>query len=136
MANFNLARAEVAGRITNDVEVKMSRDGKSVLKLRIAVNRRRGGEQKTTFFTAVIWGTAAETVGKFFKKGSSIYVAGELDANEWVTRDGAKRSEPEIAVDLFRFVDSASERDTASTCGTVTAESAEFMDIGDGELPF
>ena len=57
------------GRITNDLEVKATSTGKSVLNFCIAVNK----DKETTYFIdCVAWNTTATNIGKFFKKGSQI----------------------------------------------------------------
>lgn len=74
----------------------------------MAVNKRKkqNEPQSANFFECTSAGKAAELVTKFFRKGSSILVIGELDIDEWTDQSGAKRQKPRVFANDIRFVDS------------------------------
>ena len=84
MANFNLNKVILGGRVVADPELKQTPSGVSVVRIRLAVNRRfssRNAEQsepQADFFDVVAWRQQAEFVAKYFRKGSSMCVVGSI----------------------------------------------------------
>lgn len=115
MANFNLNKVILGGRLTSDVELKQTPSGISVCTFTIAVNRKyqSEGQPQADFFNVTAWRATAEFISRFFKKGSSICVAGALQNRSWQDQQGNKRYATEIVADEAMFVDSKSE-DTPS----------------------
>ena len=78
-----------------------------------------------------VWGKAAETVQKYLKKGSKVYVEGKITYRKYTDAQGVERDVTEVKADNFRFLDSASsseaKKDTAK-------EDERYQD--NGELPF
>ena len=112
MANFNLNKVVLAGRITKDVELKQTTAGVAVVTFSIAVNRKyaSGNNQpQTDFFDVTAWRQTAEFISRYFRKGSSICVAGSLQTRSWEDKNGNKRTVVEIVADEAFFVDSKSE---------------------------
>lgn len=111
MASFNLAKAFIGGRITQDPELKTTPSGVSVCSFTVAVNRRAGkdGDSKADFINCTAWRQTAEFISRYFKKASSIFVEGTLQQRSWETQDGQKRTVLEVQVDNAHFVDSKSE---------------------------
>ena len=74
MANFNLNKVILGGRITADLELKQTQSGIATIQFTIAVNRRFQGKQAednqtADFITIRAWRQTAEFVSRFFKKG-------------------------------------------------------------------
>ena len=106
MANFNLNKVILGGRLTANPELKTTPSGVSVTTFRIAVDRRfgKGEEKQTDFIDISAWRTTAEFVCKYFVKGSSICVVGSLQTRSY-EKDGQKRTVYEIVADECMFVD-------------------------------
>lgn len=145
MANFNMNKVILGGRITANPELKKTNSGKSVLSFSMAVNRRfqKDGEQKADFINVVAWNQTAEFIAKFFGKGSSICIVGNLQTRTWEDSNGQKRYATEVIADEALFVDSKGESagPGGSNSGYVPEnykESApQFQEItSDDELPF
>lgn len=113
MANFNFNKVILGGRLTADPELKTTPSGIPVTTFTIAVNRRFGGKQgeeaQADFFNVTAWRQTAEFITKFFRKSSSICVAGSLQTRNWVDQQGQKRFATEIVADEAYFVDAKSE---------------------------
>ena len=112
MANFNLNKVILGGRLTSDVELKQTQTGTPVCSFSIAVNRRFAGKdapQQADFFNVTAWRATAEFVARYFKKGSSICVVGSLQNRSWTDQQGQKRYATDIVADEVQFVDSRSE---------------------------
>lgn len=111
MANFNLNKVILAGRLTEDPELKTTPSGVSVTTFSIAVNRKaaKEGEAQADFFYVTAWRQTAEFITKFFRKASSICVSGSLQNRIWVDQRGVKRYATEVVADEVYFVDSKAE---------------------------
>ncbi len=124
MANLNFNRVIMAGRLCADPELKTTQSGISVCTVNVAVNRpysKDGAEKQADFFTATFWRTNAETLSKFFRKGSSVMFEGSLQTRTW-EKDGQKHYATEILVDRLYFVDSKNESGASySPAGTANA---------------
>lgn len=92
------------GRIVNDLELKTTPSGLSVVSFRIAVDRKYSkGEKQTDFFDIVAWKNHAEFICKYFRKGSLIALEGELQTRSYQTKDGANRTVTEVIVKNVSF---------------------------------
>lgn len=119
MANFNLNKVILGGRLTADPELKQTPSGVSVISFTVAVNRRfasRNGEQSETqadFINCQAWRNTAEFISKYFRKGSSICVVGSIQTRSWQDNQGQRRYATEVVVDEANFVDSRNENSGA-----------------------
>lgn len=112
MANFNLNKVVLGGRLTAEPELKTTPSGVSVVTFILAVNRRykpQSGEVLADFFTISAWGKTAEFIVRHFHKASSICVFGSIQNRSWVAQDGTKKYATQIIADEAYFVDSKSE---------------------------
>lgn len=112
MANLNLNKVILGGRLTADPELKTTQTGVSVTSFDVAINRKYSGQnqqQITDFITVVAWRQTAEFVTRYFRKGSSICVVGSLQTRSWTDNNGQKRYATEVVADEVNFVDSKSE---------------------------
>ena len=140
MANFNLNKVILGGRVVADPELKQTPSGVSVVRIRIAVNRRfssRNAEQnepQADFFDIVSWRQTAEFVAKYFRKGSSICVVGSIQTRTWQDQQGQKRYATEIVADEVNFVDSRGENGGAPSY-TPDAYSAPAYSSNPGSAP-
>ena len=135
MANFNLNKVILGGRITADPELKQTPQGVSVTSFSVAVNRR-GKEQQTDFINCVAWRQTAEIICRFFKKGSSICIVGNIQVRTWNDNNGNKRYATEVIADEVHFVDSRDEQSAATGAPTFT-QAPQFEEISpEDDLPF
>ena len=130
MANLNVAKVQLGGRITVDPQLRKTPSGVSVTSFGVAVNRKeKDGQQVADFYDCVAWRGTAEFISKFFNKGSSIYLTGNFQISTWTDEKGTKRNKIEIVVDEAFFVDSKPD--------TAPAAEPEFTPIADeDDLPF
>lgn len=151
MANFNLNKVILGGRLTQDPELKTTPSGVFVTSFTVAVNRRPGkdGESKADFLNVTAWRQTAEFITRYFRKSSSICVIGSIQTRSWEDQSGQKRYATEIIADEAFFVDAKNEmpgfKEAPKTAESyvpdaykVSAESApKFEELDDGqELPF
>lgn len=117
MANFNLNKVILGGRLTANPELKQTPSGVMVLSFSIAVDRRYSsksddgqmGQRQADFINCVAWRERAEFISRYFHKGSSICIVGQIQTRSWTDQQGNKRYTTEVMVDESYFVDSKSE---------------------------
>ena len=142
MANLNLNKVILGGRLTADVELKQTQSGVSVCKFNLAVNRRfsKEGEQNTDFISVVAWRNTAEFIAKYFHKGSSLCIVGSIQMRSWTDNNGQKRFATDVVADEAMFVDSRGESGNAQPAevnAPTGVNEPKFEEIGaDDDLPF
>lgn len=146
MANLNINKVLIGGRITADPELKTTPSGTPVTSFTVAVNRRykQGEEQKADFFNVTAWRHTAEFVTRYFKKASSICIAGSLQNRNWTDDNGQKHYVTEIVADEAYFVDSKAEsaseapREYIPSSYTAPADAPNFepLSADDPDFPF
>ena len=138
MANFNCNKVIIGGRLTAEPELKTTQSGISVTSFSVAVNRKvkQGEEQKADFYNVVAWRQTAEFVSRYFHKGSSICIVGQLQNSSW-EKDGQKHYKTEIIADEVMFVDSKSEISNTSAQGEASPATPNWTEVPNDEgLPF
>lgn len=147
MANFNLNKVILGGRLTSDVEVKQTQSGVAVCSFSLAVNRRysKEGQQETDFINCTAWRNTAEFIGKYFGKGSAICVTGSIQVRSWQDQNGQKRYATDVVVDEAMFVDGKNDAQGAGTAAAApyvpeaytAPQSANMQPVSaDDDLPF
>jgi len=147
MANFNLNKIVLGGRLTGDVELKQTPSGVPVAQFSLAVNRKYSKDEtpQTDFFNVVAWRATAEFISKFFKKGSSICIIGSVQNRSWTDQQGQKRYATEIIADEALFVDSKNDTQSAPAQDSINyipeaytrPQAANFEPVStDDDLPF
>lgn len=127
MANLNLNKVIIGGRMTSDPELKRTPQGTSVTTFSIAVNRK-GKDAQTDFINCVAWRQTSEFICNYFKKGNSIAICGELNQRVYTDKNNEKRSVYEVSVNETFFVDSKTE---------VQPPTPNFEEVpADSDLPF
>ena len=100
--NMNINRAEVCGRITRDLELRVTPSGKNVLSFSVATNSKLGDKETTEFHNIVAWGKLADLIEKYCEKGDEIYIAGRLQTRKW-DKDGNTQYRTEIIASEMQF---------------------------------
>ena len=107
MPSFN--KVIIMGNLVRDPELRYTPSGQPVADLRIAINRRRRNasgqtQQETTFVDVTAWGRRAELISQRFSKSDPIFIEGRLARDEWVGKDGIRRSKLHVVLESFRFL--------------------------------
>ena len=100
-------RIELLGRVGTDPELRQTKNGTAVCRLRLATDRRNsGGESQTDWHNLICWGKTAEAVAEYVHKGDRIYAAGRLGYDSWEDQDGQRRQTTEVHANEVVFLDS------------------------------
>lgn len=144
MANLNLNKVILGGRLTADVELKQTPNGVPVCSFCLAVNRK-GKDAQTDFIECQAWRQTAEFISRYFKKGSSLCVVGSIQKRTWKDQQGNSRYATEVIVDEALFVDSKNDAqgtytamdDQIPTQSFDSPQPANFEPLNtDDDLPF
>lgn len=101
-----LNRVILMGRISQDLDLKSTPSGTSVLTFNIAVDRsfvKQGEERQADFITCVAWRQQAEFISKYFSKGRMIAIEGNLRTRNYEDKNGSKHYVTEVYVDSVSF---------------------------------
>lgn len=96
----------VVGRLTADPTLS-SAGSSQVCNLRFAGNSKVKGEDKTIFYSTGIFGQMAEVCARSLKKGSRIFISGELIIREYTNKSGGTSTQFEIIYPQLQFLDGA-----------------------------
>lgn len=131
----------LVGNAGRDPEVRRTSDGNKIVNLSLATSetwKGKDGErkEKTEWHRVVIFNDRlADVAEKFVKKGSKLYLEGQLQTRKWAGQDGVDRYSTEVVLNKFRgeltLLDSR-ERDD----GPVADRTSIGRDGLDDEIPF
>jgi len=107
-----LNKVIIMGRITKDLEVRMTPSGTAVLRFTVAVDRmpaKQGGEKQTDFISCVAFGKRAEFINQYFGKGRLIAIEGNIKTGSYEDKGGRTVYTTDIWVDSVSFTGEKSE---------------------------
>lgn len=120
---MSVNKAILVGNVGNDPEVRyLEGQGRKVATFRLATSDRykdRNGvqQERTEWHNIVIWGTNADVVERFVKKGTQLYIEGKIRTREWTDQNGNKRYTTEINVDSLQLLGRRSDEQGSSEGG-------------------
>lgn len=94
----------IVGTLGNDPEVKYSASGSAIANLSVATSEqwkdKQTGEKKeqTEWHRVVIFGKLAEVAAEYLRKGSQVYIEGQLRTRKWTDSNGVDRYTTEIVI--------------------------------------
>lgn len=139
----------LVGNLGNDPETRYMPDGGAVTNISIATSKswkdKNSGEQreKTEWHRVVCFRRLGEIAAEYLKKGSKVYIEGELQTRQW-EKEGQKHYTTEIIAREMQMLDSRGGvgGDMPSTEGGESASSPS-QDFGpppaddfDDDIPF
>jgi len=110
------------GRLGADPEVKKTKNGDSFANLSLATNKKIKDNEKTTWHKIVVFDPRiADTMGQYAKKGTLLYVEGEIETRSYKDANDNQRYVTEIIVPRYsgviRMVGSKSESKGSDNAG-------------------
>src|SRR3954469_7986720 len=99
----------LVGNLGRDPELRYTPQGVAVCSFSMATNERRrdkAGEFQdvTTWFKITLWRQNAENAAKYLTKGSSVYIEGRLQTEEWTDRDNNNRFTLSVQASEMHFL--------------------------------
>ena len=99
----------LVGNLGKDPEVRHTQDGKAIVSLSIATSEswrdKSSGErkEKTEWHRVVIFNeNLAKVAEQYLKKGSTVYIEGQLQTRKYTDKDGVEKYSTEVVLQNFR----------------------------------
>lgn len=106
MASRGVNKCIILGNLGNDPEVKYTASGSAIANLTVATSEewkdKTTGESKslTEWHRVVLFGKLAEVAGEYLRKGSQVYIEGQLRTRKWTDQSGQEKYTTEIVVGM------------------------------------
>lgn len=131
----------LVGRLTKDIDLRKTPNGKSVGNFTLAVNRRfknQQGEYEADFIMCQIWGDSADTLARYVHKGQMVAVAGRINTRNYENQQGQRVYVTEVIVENFTLISGGGQKQEQPR----VAQDSPFndfgtqVDISEDNLPF
>lgn len=139
----------IIGNLGRDPEVRSFPNGGKVCNLRIATSEtwkdKNSGErkEKTEWHSVAIFSEPLVRVAEqYLRKGSKVYIEGQLETRKWQDKDGQDRYSTEVALRPFRsqltMLDGRSNDDSNQGGNNYGGQQGGSYndDLDDSEIPF
>lgn len=106
MASRGVNKVILVGNLGQDPEVRYTPSGSAVANITIATSEswrdKQKGENKevTEWHRVVLFGKLAEVAGEYLRKGSQVYIEGQLRTRKWQDQSGQDRYTTEVTVNV------------------------------------
>src|SRR5579863_4482788 len=137
------------GNLGRDPEVKRLNSGEPVVNLSVATSEswrdKASGEPKerTEWHRVVIFNeNLAKVAEQYLRKGSKVYLEGQLSTRKWTDKDGAEKYSTEVVLNRFRgelvMLDARGGEGGGAMARAGSGEAPANFDRGDmdDEIPF
>ncbi len=146
MARSGINKVILVGNLGQDPEIKYTAGGAAVTTLSLATSeswkdKDTGSDQeRTEWHRVVLWRRLAEIAGEYLKKGSKVYIEGQLQTRKW-EQDGQTRYTTEVIGRDMQFLDSRGNSSGSSSSYEDTNQDASPQNmpdsgITDDDIPF
>ncbi|PKH22312.1 ssDNA-binding protein [Enterobacterales bacterium CwR94] len=106
MASRGVNKVILVGNLGQDPEVRYMPNGGAVANITLATSEswrdKQTGENKevTEWHRVVLFGKLAEVAGEYLRKGSQVYIEGQLRTRKWQDQGGQERYTTEVVVNV------------------------------------
>ena len=106
MASRGVNKVILVGNLGQDPEVRYMPSGGAVANITLATSEswrdKATGEMKeqTEWHRVVLFGKLAEVAGEYLRKGSQVYIEGQLRTRKWTDQSGAEKYTTEVVVNV------------------------------------
>lgn len=107
-------KAILVGNLGNDPETRYTQGGMAITKVSLAttsVRKDRDGnpEEKTQWHRVLFFGKLGEIAGEYLRKGSQVYVEGEIRYDKFTGQDGVEKFFTEIVANEMQMLGGRAE---------------------------
>lgn len=106
MSSKGINKVILVGNLGQDPEMRYMPSGGAVANITIATSEswrdKQTGEQKeqTEWHRVVLFGKLAEIAGEYLRKGSQVYIEGQLKTRKWTDQQGVEKYSTEVVVNV------------------------------------
>lgn len=132
----------LVGRLTKDVDLRHTQNNSPVASFTLAVNRNfknGNGDREADFINCVMWGSQAEKLAEWSKKGSLIGITGRIQTRNYENQQGQRVYVTEVVAEKFQMLESSGNRqanDNSLQSQMPPYLEGQPMDIPDDGLTF
>lgn len=138
----------ILGRLTKDVDLKMTNSGLAVGRFSVAVDRKLSKEKRmeaennnqptVDFISCIAFKRTAEVIEQYFHKGNKIAIMGHIQTGSYENLQGQRIYTTDVIVDSFDFVETNSNSSTNTNQGYSNPTDLGMSGQGsfDSDLPF
>ncbi len=99
----------LVGNLGNDPDVKYTQSGMAVTRISLAttsVRKDRDGnnQERTEWHRVVFFGKLGEIAGEYLRKGSQVYVEGEIRYDKFTGQDGVEKYTTDIVANEMQML--------------------------------
>ena len=107
-------KAILVGNLGNDPETKYTQGGMAITKISLATTSVRkdkdgNNQEQTQWHRVTFFGKLGEIAGEYLKKGSQVYVEGEIRYDKYTGQDGVEKFFTEIVANEMQMLGSRGE---------------------------
>ena len=101
---MSLNQCQFIGNLGADPEIRSFGDGNQVANMRLAVSEKwrdkNTGEQRerTEWVSVAVFGGLVRVVEQYLRKGSKVYISGQMQTRKWQDQEGRDRYTTEIVL--------------------------------------
>ena len=112
MAKRGINKTILVGYLGKDAETRYMPNGNAVTNITMATSEtwrdKQSGEnqERTEWHRVVFFNRLAEIAGEYLKKGSLIYIEGQIRTRKWQDKEGNDRYTTEIVANEMQMLDS------------------------------
>jgi len=152
----SLNKVLLIGRLGNDPEIRTTQDGRSVVSFSLATSdtwrdkNTNERKERTEWHRVVIFNEGlSKIVEQYVKKGSRVYLEGQLQTRKWQDQSGQERYTTEIVLQNYSgnltILDSSGDGSSSIPSSSssqidqfnqTSSSSDEIADEFDDEIPF
>ena len=136
----------LVGNLGRDPEIRSTQDGREIANLAVATSEswkdRNTGErkEKTEWHRVVIFNEGLVNVVKnYLKKGSKVYLEGQLQTRKWTDQSGTEKYSTEVVLQRYRgeltMLDGPKDAPADTPPAQVRSETGQGATVSD-EIPF
>lgn len=95
----------ITGNLAREPEIRVTSSGKAVANIVVAVNRGyyNGEDKGADFIPVTAWGTTAEAIEKYLRKGDKVLVRGSIHIDAYESA-GQKRYKTYVSAEQIQFL--------------------------------
>lgn len=102
-----LNQVVLVGRLTDEVKVETTENGKKVSSICLAVQRsfkNSDGIYDTDFVRCILWNGVAENTSEFCHKGDLVGIKGRIQVTNYTDQEDKKRTIAEVVAEKVTFL--------------------------------
>lgn len=129
----------IVGRLTKDIEVKLTANGKRYGYFTLAVNRNK---ENTDFISCIAWEKTVEIIELYSGKGAMIGIIGRIQTRKFDDKNGSTHYVTEVVVREVQLLGNKSENTnkypSSNVAGKQTTQNSynNDFDIYDDDIAF